>query len=105
MKDFNIRKILLAILVSAVIAFLLVKGSLFKTGESLTIAGALLIAWSFTFLHTMMGQNAARAGGQLNTYGRVRSDMRYNIREERGFVPETLLVGVIELVLGILLQI
>jgi hypothetical protein len=31
--------------------------------------------------------------------------MRYNIREEKGFIPEKLLVGIIELAAGILLHI
>ena len=105
MNGFNIRKFITSVLVSAVIAFLLTKSGLFKIADSLSVSGALMIAWSFTFLHTLMGQNAARAGDALNSYRRVTADMRYNIREEKGFIPETLLVGIIELAAGILLHI
>ncbi|MCR4634020.1 MAG: hypothetical protein K5648_07850 [Erysipelotrichaceae bacterium] len=68
------------------------------------IIGALTIAGSFTFLHTMLGQNAARAGSALSHYEKVSRDMRYHIREEKGFIQETLTSGAIEVVLSIIMM-
>lgn len=80
------------------------KLSLFKLCDSLSIVGALTIVYSFTFIHTLLGQNASRSGNPLNAYKRVTADMRHNIREEKGYIPETLLVGVAELLLGLFLS-
>ncbi len=104
MREFNIRKLLSALLISGGIVFLLTKSSLFKLCDSLSITGALTIVYSFTFIHTLLGQNASRSGSPLNAYKRVTADMRYNIREEKGYIPESLLVGITELLLGLFLS-
>lgn len=104
MREFNIRKLLSTMLISVGIVFLLTKSSLFKLCDSLSIVGALTIVYSFTFIHTLLGQNASRSGNPLNAYKRVTADMRYNIREEKGYIPETLLVGIAELLLGLFLS-
>lgn len=103
MKDFRIWKSIVTLLIGAGIAFLLFKMGLFRLGDCLVITGAITTIWSFTFIHTMMGQTAARSGSPLQDHQHVTMDMRYNIREEKGYIPETLLAGILEVLAGLVL--
>ncbi len=71
--------------------------------DALIAAGAITFVWSFTFVHTMLGQNAAVSGSVFNQYDKIFRDMRYNIREESGYIKETLIISILEIVLGIVL--
>ncbi|MBQ6334963.1 MAG: hypothetical protein IJI46_07850 [Erysipelotrichaceae bacterium] len=102
MREFRVGKFLLAILAGAFLTFFLY--GIFRLSDALMIAACLTIIYSFTFIHTMMGNIASRSGSILNQYEKVSYDRRYNIREERGFIPETLIVGVIELIVSLFLS-
>ena len=102
MKDFDYLKFIVASIEGALLVWAGIVIFRFRLCDALMITAAFTIAWSFTFMHTMMGQNASRRGSILNQYAKVSNDMRYNTREEKGFIPETLLVGLTELSAGII---
>lgn len=103
MGGFNYMKFILAIAEGIAIAWAGVGILGLRLCDALMAAGAFTLIGSFTFIHTMFGQNAARVGSAGDLYEKVSRDMRYNIREESGYIKETLIVGILELVLGIIL--
>lgn len=103
MKDLSISKLVLTAVVGLASSFAIFKMTDYSFGNILTIIAAITILWSFTFLHTMMGNSAAGSGPIFNRYDRIKGDIRYNIREESGIIKETLIIGLAELALGVLL--
>jgi hypothetical protein len=104
MNDFRYVKFVFTLISGAVLACFISYLFGMRLSDSLMVTGAVTVAGSFTFLHTMFGQNAARGGSILNQYEKVSRDMRYNIREQSGLIKETLIAGLIEVVSSIVLM-
>ena len=105
MKDFQYTKFIFSLIMGCIIVFALVKLLGISIIDALMISGAITIIYSFTFIHTLLGQNASRSGSIFNQYEKVSRDMNYNIREEKGYILETLLTGIIEVLLSIIMMI
>ena len=94
-------KFIIGLIVGAIVTWFSMDLLGFRLSDALFVAGCILMAYSFTFMHTMLGQNAASAGPHLNRYEKVSRDMRYNNREEKGFIPESLIAALLFLIAGL----
>ena len=95
MKDFKILKFIITLVIGIIASYVLYKVMGLQLVDSLMISACFIIAYSFTFLHTMFGQNASNRGSIYNQYQKTSYDMKYNIREDRGYIPETLFAGLL----------
>ena len=102
MKDFKIIKFIITLLIGGIGIYLGINVLGLRFLDALTIIACITIVYSFTFIHTMLGQNASLKGSMLNQYQKVSKDMRYYIKEEKGYIPEVLLAGIIELIIDII---
>ena len=103
MKDFNYFRCILSLIEGALMTWAGIRILGFRLCDALVAAGAITFVWSFTFIHTMLGQNAAVSGSVFDRYEKVLPDMRYNIREESGYIKETLIVSILEFILGFII--
>ena len=103
MEDFKILKFIVTLIFGLGTAYLLNRYGGLKFSDSLSISSCFIIVYSFTFIHTMLGQNASVRGSIYNQYQRISNDMRYNIREDRGYIPETLTAGIILFVISLIM--
>lgn len=68
----------------------------------LIIIGAITLVYSFDFIHTQLGQNASRTN-TFNEYTNIKYDMKYHLRNDRGYTLEHLLIGIIEIAIGLIM--
>ena len=104
MENFNFVKFIIGLIVGAIVTWFIMDLLGFRLSDALFVAGCVLMAYSFTFMHTLLGQNAASAGSYLNRYEKVGRDMRYNNREEKGFIPESLIAALLFLIAGLVIM-